>query len=322
MNITRIACFALLAASVGVTACGSSPVPGSARDAQGVRAAYEKFTHLYLNGKADKACDTYTTARARVLIKTLGASCPELLSEVPRNEAPSDALIRSMRVTITGDKASYNLPDNDGTAIYANGHWRFDTDLSGASKTDAIQGDATEPDNSATAEATPGQSEDSAPTEDDTAAGDGESGPKQTFHNLNEWGQDDSMRVKVTSIEKVQSIPPADEFSDAVVDKPSSSLIAVKLTIQNAGQTAIDPLCGGAGGFVLLDANDRNFNPLDKSLDINSNVCDDGIQPGFKSSYTLAFRLPSGSQVGGLVVWNDDAEDDFDGQKTELVFTR
>jgi hypothetical protein len=39
------------------------------------------------------------------------------------------------------------------------------------------------------------------------------------------------------------------------------------------------------------------------------------------SSYTLAYRLPSGSQIGGLVVWNGDAEDDFDGQKTEIVFT-
>jgi hypothetical protein len=266
-----------------------------------------------------------------MLVKTLGGSCKELFSEIPRSDAPSDAQIDKMTVTVTDDKATYKLPSDDGTAVYASGHWRFDADPAdteddGAATADAANAaadsdgdgisDGTDSDPYAAndADAAPTEDEDSAPTED---AG----GPKQTFHGLNEWGQDDGMRVKVTSIEKVQSIPAASEFSDGVVDKAGSSLLAVKLTIQNAGDKAIDPLCGGAHGFVLLDENDRNFDALDKTLDINDNVCGDGIQPGFKSSYTLAYRLPSGSQIGGLVVWNGDAEDDFDGQKTEIVFT-
>jgi hypothetical protein len=308
MKIPRIALPALAAASIGLVACGGS-VAGSSRDAQGVRDAYKQFTHLYLNGDADEACNTYMTARARMLVKTLGGSCKELFSEIPRSDAPSDAQIDKMTVTVTDDKATYKLPSDDGTAVYASGHWRFDADPADTEDDGAATADAAN-----AADAAPTEDEDSAPTED---AG----GPKQTFHGLNEWGQDDGMRVKVTSIEKVQSIPAASEFSDGVVDKAGSSLLAVKLTIQNAGDKAIDPLCGGAHGFVLLDENDRNFDALDKTLDINDNVSGDGIQPAFKSSYTLAYRLPSGSQIGGLVVWNGDAEDDFDGQKTEIVFT-
>jgi putative hemolysin len=166
----------------------------------------------------------------------------------------------------------------------------------------------------------PSEPADSAPTEDDTVPTEDTDQSKQTVHNTNEWGQDDGMRVKVLSMQKVDSIPAADEFSSSVSDKAGSSLIAVRMEVQNAGKKAIDPLCGGGSGFVLLDQNDRNFDPLDKLLDINDNVCGDGIQPGFKSTYVMAFRLPAGSHIGGLVVWNSDASDDYDGGKTELLF--
>ena len=73
--------------------------------------------------------------------------------------------------------------------------------------------------------------------------------------------------------------------------------------------------------FVLLDQAERNFLPLDNPiLDINSNVCDEGISPGFKSSYRLAYRIPNGSKISGMVVWNADDEDDYDGEISELLF--
>jgi hypothetical protein len=156
--------------------------------------------------------------------------------------------------------------------------------------------------------------DDDAPTEDDAA-------PKQTVKGLNEWGSDDHMKVKITSMEKVNSIPAANEYSESVVDKPGSSLVAVHMEVKNNGDDEIDPLCGGGHGFVLLDQKDRNFDPLDKEIEINDNVCSDGIQPGFKSSYVMAFRLPAGAKIGGLVVWNDDAEGDFSGEQSELLFT-
>lgn len=161
--------------------------------------------------------------------------------------------------------------------------------------------------------------DDSAPTEDEDAPTEDDAG-NQTVKSIGQWGEDDDMKVKVLSMEKVDSIPPADDWSKPVNDKSGSSLIAVKIEVKNNGDNDIDPLCGGGNGFVLLDQNDRNFDALDNLLDINDNVCGDGIQPGFKSSYTLAYRLPAGSKIGGLVVWNSDA-DDYDGEESELLFT-
>jgi hypothetical protein len=195
-----------------------------------------------------------------------------------------------------------------------------------ASKPTDTDGDGTPDDAdadpySAVEEPTPTE-DDLAPTEDESVPTEDMSGPKQTVHGMNDWGQDDGMRVKVLSMQKVNSIPPAPPawLNDGIADKPGSSLVAVRLEVKNVGDNDIDPLCGGGSGFVLLDQNDRNFDPLDKLLDINDNVCDDGIQPGFKSTYTIAYRLPAGATIGSLVVWNSDADDDYDGQKSELLF--
>jgi hypothetical protein len=277
-----------------------------------VRDAYKEFTHLYLNGKAEKACNEYLATDAKLMVKAFGG-CESLLEGIPRSDAATDAQIAKMAVRVNGDKATYTLPDEDGVAVYAGGHWRFGLNLDGEETA------ATEP--VATATPAPIDSDDLAPTEDEADLIEEETGPEQTYKGLNRWGQDDGMRVKVTSVQKVDSIPAVDEYSEPVLDRKSSSLIQVKLTVKNGTKSAIDPLCGGGNGFVLLDQDDRNFEPLDSLLDINNNVCGDGIQPGFKSSYTLAYRLPAGSKASALVVWNDDAEDDFSGDISQLVIT-
>jgi hypothetical protein len=291
-----------------------------------VRDAYKEFTHLYLNGKAEKACNEYLATDAKLMVKAFGG-CESLLEGIPRSDVATDAQIAKMTVRVNGDKATYTLPDEDGVAVYAGGHWRFGLNLDGEDTTEAAATATPAPTDSDddgiadAQDATPYGEDDAAPSEDDGDFVEEETGPKQTYKQLNRWGQDDGMRVKVTSVQKVDSIPAIDEYSEPVLDKKSSSLIAVKLTVKNGTKSAIDPLCGGGHGFVLLDQDDRNFEPLDSILDINNNVCGDGIQPGFKSSYTLAYRLPAGSKASALVMWNDDDEDDFGGDISQLVVT-
>ena len=221
----------------------------------------------------------------------------------------------AMSVAACGEAAKINKPPKPAaTATTTTDTTADPADTDGDGIADDADSDPYSPNNS---------SDDNAPTEDDSAPSEDEDTPKQTQHGLNEWGQDDGMRVKVLSMTKVSYIPPAPPawLHDGVKDKAGSSLISVRVEVKNAGKQAIDPLCGGGSGFVLLDQADRNFNALDKLLDINDNVCGDGIQPGFKSTYTIAYRLPAGSQIGGLVVWNDDADDDYDGTRTQLAFT-
>jgi len=136
---------------------------------------------------------------------------------------------------------------------------------------------------------------------------------------IGQTGRDDGVAFKVTSMREVQSIPTG-EFSDGpVTAKRNARLIQVDLTYKNNMDVPIDLLCGGGHGFILLDENDRNFQPMDVLLDINDNVCGEDVQPGFKTSVTLAFRMPRGAKIGGLVIWNGEAEDDFSGEVSQLI---
>jgi hypothetical protein len=67
-------------------------------------------------------------------------------------------------------------------------------------------------------------------------------------------------------------------------------------------------------GAVLLDERDRTFETLDDQLWIPGNdICGEGVQPGFKATQHLAFQMPKDAQIGGLALWNDDADNDILG---------
>jgi hypothetical protein len=120
---------AALVTAALLTGCGAS-TPGSEQTADGVRDAYKEFTHLYLNGKAEKACNEYLATDAKLMVKAFGG-CESLLEGIPRSDAATDAQIAKMAVRVNGDKATYTLPDEDGVAVYAGGHWRFGLNLDG-----------------------------------------------------------------------------------------------------------------------------------------------------------------------------------------------
>jgi hypothetical protein len=217
-------------------------------------------------------------------------------SEPTKTASVKPKPVTTATATATPDPLDPSTTDTDGDGVF-----------------DQFDVDPADPD------VTVAEDDDSAPTEDEDAPTEDAAG-NQTVKSIGQWGEDDDMKVKVVSMEKVNYIPAVNEYSDPVNDKSGSSLVAVKVEVKNNGNNDIDPLCGGGNGFVLLDQDDRNFDPLDSLLDINDNVCGDGIQPGFKSTYTIAYRLPAGSKIGGLVVWNSDA-DDYDGEESELLFT-
>jgi hypothetical protein len=154
--------------------------------------------------------------------------------------------------------------------------------------------------------------EDSSPDTPEPPAAD----PAQTTVGLNEGARDDGLGFKVLSIEEVDSVPPYDEFANAVYPPPGGKLYKATLQVKNFGQTPADPLCGD-GGAVLLDINDRNYHPVD-AIDTNENVCLDGIAPGFNEQYVLAFKVPRRFQLGGLVLWNSDSED-YSGEESNVA---
>jgi hypothetical protein len=148
-----------------------------------------------------------------------------------------------------------------------------------------------------------------------------EDAPRQRAISVGEAAVDDDITFKVTSISSVDSIP-GSEFSEGpLTPRSGAKLVRVDLTYRNNTQTPVDLLCGGASGFVLLDEDDRNYEPVDDLLDLagNDEVCSENVQPGFRSQVVLAFQVPRGRRVGGLVMWNSEAEDDYNGQATQVL---
>lgn len=143
----------------------------------------------------------------------------------------------------------------------------------------------------------------------------------ETNVRVGDAAADDDVTFKVTSLQTVQSIP-VDEYSDPIVRKPGTKLIRADITWKNNTNAPLDIFCGQEPA-ILLDQDQRNFQPRDVTLDIAGNeTCGDELQPGFKQSVTLAFQIPADSKTLGLILWNKDAEDDFDGSSSSIFFEK
>jgi hypothetical protein len=159
---------------------------------------------------------------------------------------------------------------------------------------------------------------DNAPSEDDDSyLDDTEEETTHTSVSVGEAGVDDDVTFKVLSLEAVSSIQ-TDEFSDGpITPKAGAKLVKAVVIWKNNMNKSASIFCGG-GSALLLDQNGRNFDPIDNQIDIAGNgLCDD-VQPGFKQTVTLAFQMPKDSNTTELVLWNDDAEDDFDGEQSDV----
>jgi hypothetical protein len=163
---------------------------------------------------------------------------------------------------------------------------------------------------------------DNAPDEtDDSFLDDADEETAHTAVSVGEPATDDDVTFKVLSLEPVSSLP-TDEFSDGpITPKKGAKLVKAVVTWKNNTSKSESIFCGG-GSAILLDQNARNFDPIDDQIDIaNNGLCDD-VQPGFKQTVTLAFQMPKDSNTTELVLWNDAAEDDFDGSQSDVRVTK
>jgi hypothetical protein len=163
----------------------------------------------------------------------------------------------------------------------------------------------------------------SADEEDDSSLDDAEQdGPSHTRVNVGEAGVDDDVTFKVLSLEAVSSIP-TDEYSDGpITAKPGAKLVKAVVRWKNNMSKSADIFCGG-NSAILLDQNDRNFDPIDDQIDIaGNNICGEDVQPGFTQTVTLAFQMPKDSNTTALALWNSDFEDDYDGQQTDVLVVK
>jgi zinc-ribbon domain/Domain of unknown function (DUF4352) len=163
----------------------------------------------------------------------------------------------------------------------------------------------------------------SAPSADDEDyLDDAEEETAHTTVQVGEPAVDDDVTFKVLSLEAVSSIA-TDEFSDGpITAKPGAKLVKAVVRWKNNMSKSADIFCGGSSA-ILLDQNDRNFDPIDDQIDIaGNNICGEDVQPGFTQTVTLAFQMPKDSNTAALALWNSDSEDDYDGQQTDVIVVK
>lgn len=78
--------------------------------------------------------------------------------------------------------------------------------------------------------------------------------------------------------------------------------VVVETHVANNAKTSIDLTCSLPVKTALIDAQQRNFDPIDDLYKLKGNPeCNDQLQPGFESDMTWAYRVPATASVLGWV---------------------
>lgn len=135
--------------------------------------------------------------------------------------------------------------------------------------------------------------------------------PDVTDLRMGQVGIDEEVAFRVESVKKVARLKRS--YDSDLKAVRGADLWAAVVSMKNLGKVGKDPMCGGGGG-VLIDPEDRNFEPHEDSISIMGNdegFCGGNIQPGFKATVTLAFEIPKGVRPAALALWSIDGDDYF-----------
>jgi len=148
-----------------------------------------------------------------------------------------------------------------------------------------------------------------------------DSGPDRTTRRVGQAATDNDLSFKVVEFDEAKALPASEEASEPPRASKGAKIVGARVEIKNNGSTKVDPYCGG-GGAVLLDEEGNNYEPISEVFGVkgNDSVCGDGISPGFRDTLTLPFEIPSDVEIGGLVLWNPEVEEDSDGEVDDLLF--
>jgi hypothetical protein len=126
--------------------------------------------------------------------------------------------------------------------------------------------------------------------------------------------------VKV--LHRLDHLEPVNNDPTVEVAGAGAEYIEVNGSVVNSGKAPIDPWCSYAIAFVLVDSRERNFTPIDDLYRIPGNVdCNEMVQPGFRMTVHVVFRVPAGTKASGLVVFDPNQAGDSDGHKSHVTFT-
>lgn len=77
--------------------------------------------------------------------------------------------------------------------------------------------------------------------------------------------------------------------------------IVVQTHIVNNAQVSMDLTCSYPIATVLVDVQDRQFDPIDSLHELRGNPeCNDQLQPGFEADMTYVYMVPASAEIAGF----------------------
>jgi CheY-like chemotaxis protein len=91
---------------------------------------------------------------------------------------------------------------------------------------------------------------------------------------------------------------------------PGGRFVAVQTHIVNNGRVSLDLTCSLPIDTILVDAQQREFDPIDSLHQLRGNPeCNYQLQPGFESDMTYVYMVPESAAITGWVF--ADISEDF-----------
>lgn len=130
---------------------------------------------------------------------------------------------------------------------------------------------------------------------------------------------DGSLQFRVNSFRATTAALAVQQYSDPVIARKGAKFIVVNVTVKNIGKVAVTPFCGGTGS-VLVDHEDRNFQPIDQlySLAGNEDICGGELNPGFRATVDLAFEVPKDVVRDSIALWDPNEDGDYTGDASHV----
>lgn len=112
-----------------------------------------------------------------------------------------------------------------------------------------------------------------------------------------------TMVRSVSSIELNESNFRPGSGRESYTDTPAgsgASYVIVKADVVNNAKKSMDLTCGLPIRTVLIDDQDRNFDPIQGLYKVKGNPeCNEALQPGFATGMTWVYRVPTDTHVLG-----------------------
>jgi hypothetical protein len=149
------------------------------------------------------------------------------------------------------------------------------------------------------------------------------SSPSQKFLGVGQTGKDGGLIFTLESWSESHSLPK--QRGGLIQAKEGGKFAVTRIKFKNGGKASVDIYCKFDLGAVLLDKDGRKFDHIRSLYQVEGNTgCNDNIQPGFSSSETIAFELPTQFKPDYVVFWDPneisgDGKDSF-GEQSSVRF--